>query len=57
MNDLLIGLVAIAVGAEFCFRGYLARRVIIPTWGLVLGPRLTLLVRPVVPALTAPHAA
>jgi hypothetical protein len=57
MNDVLIRPVAIAIGAVFCFRGYLAMRVMLPIWGLVLGPRRTLQVRPVVPALTSPHAA
>jgi hypothetical protein len=33
MQDIVVGLLAIAVGALFCFRGYLAMRVIIPIWG------------------------
>jgi len=37
MRDNLIGLVAIAVGALFCFRGYLAMRVVIPIWGAFVG--------------------
>ena len=28
MNDAVIGLLAVAVGALFCFRGYLAMRII-----------------------------
>ncbi len=35
--DLLIGLVLLAVGAGFCFRGYLAMRIIIPIWGALTG--------------------
>jgi hypothetical protein len=35
--DLLLGIVAIAVGAAFAFRGYLAMRVIIPLWGSLAG--------------------
>jgi hypothetical protein len=37
MEDFLIGLVAIAVGLAFCFRGYLAMRIIIPVWGAFAG--------------------
>lgn len=33
MQDVILGLLAIAVGAMFCFRGYLAMRLIIPIWG------------------------
>jgi hypothetical protein len=33
MQDVIVGLLAIAVGALFCFRGYLAMRIIIPIWG------------------------
>jgi hypothetical protein len=37
MEDVLVGVLAIAVGALFCFRGYLALRVIIPLWGSFAG--------------------
>jgi len=37
MKDVLIGLVAIVVGAMFCYRGYLAMRLIIPIWGAFAG--------------------
>jgi hypothetical protein len=37
MNDVIIGLLAIAAGAIFCFRGYLTMRVIIPVWGAFVG--------------------
>jgi len=37
MEDVLVGLLAIAVGALFCFRGFLAMRVIIPIWGAFAG--------------------
>lgn len=37
MKDILIGLLAVAVGALFCFRGYVAMRLIIPIWGAFLG--------------------
>lgn len=41
MNDIISGVLAIAIGALFCFRGYLTMRVIIPLWamfgGFVLG--------------------
>ncbi|MEX2625340.1 MAG: DUF4203 domain-containing protein [Ilumatobacteraceae bacterium] len=37
MQDIVVGLLAIAVGALFCFRGYLAMRVIIPIWGAFVG--------------------
>ena len=33
MEDLVVGILAIVVGALFCFRGYLAMRGIIPIWG------------------------
>lgn len=33
MQDVILGLLAIVVGALFCFRGYLAMRLIIPIWG------------------------
>ena len=37
MNDVLVGLAAIAVGALFCWRGYVAMRLIIPIWGAFAG--------------------
>ncbi len=33
MQDILVGSLAVAVGALFCWRGYLTMRVIIPIWG------------------------
>ena len=37
MQDVLIALVTIAVGAAFCFRGYLSMRLIFPLWGALVG--------------------
>lgn len=37
MQDLILGLAAIAAGALFCFAGYLAFRLIIPLWGFFAG--------------------
>lgn len=37
MNDVIVGILAILTGAVFCFRGYLAMRVIIPLWGAFAG--------------------
>lgn len=37
MADVLIGVLAVAVGAAFAFRGYLAMRLIIPLWGSLTG--------------------
>lgn len=37
MNDVVVGLIAILTGAVFCFRGYLAMRIIIPLWGAFAG--------------------
>lgn len=37
MNDVLIGLSAVAIGAVFCLRGYVAMRTIIPLWALFGG--------------------
>jgi Domain of unknown function (DUF4203) len=37
VDDVIYGLVAIAAGALFCFRGYLAFRFIIPLWGAFVG--------------------
>lgn len=35
--DILFGILAILVGAAFCFRGYLMMRLIIPIWGALAG--------------------
>ena len=37
MHDVVLGLLALAVGLLFCFRGYLTMRVIIPIWGTFAG--------------------
>ncbi|MGC4066820.1 MAG: hypothetical protein QM784_19725 [Polyangiaceae bacterium] len=37
MSDVVLGLLAIIVGALFCFQGYLALRLIIPIWGALAG--------------------
>lgn len=37
VQDVVLGLIAIAAGALFCFRGYLAFRVVIPVWGAFVG--------------------
>lgn len=37
VQDVIFGLVAIAAGALFCFRGYLAFRIVIPVWGAFVG--------------------
>ncbi|HLZ37894.1 MAG TPA: DUF4203 domain-containing protein [Mycobacteriales bacterium] len=37
MRDVLLGLLAIAIGALFCFRGYLTMRLVIPAWGAFTG--------------------
>ena len=37
MQDIIIGLLAIFIGAVFCFRGYLAMRMVIPLWGAFAG--------------------
>jgi hypothetical protein len=37
VNDVIVGLLVIAVGALFCFRGYLTMRIIIPFWGALAG--------------------
>lgn len=37
MSDWLAGLLAIGVGAIFCFRGYIALRVVIAAWGALIG--------------------
>jgi hypothetical protein len=37
VQDIVIGLLAIFVGGVFCFRGYLAMRLVIPIWGAFAG--------------------
>ena len=37
MEDVLIGLLAILVGAVFCFQGFLAMRIVFPLWGAWIG--------------------
>jgi hypothetical protein len=36
-TDVVFGIVAILIGAAFCFQGYLAMRLIIPIWGAFAG--------------------
>jgi hypothetical protein len=37
MKDIVVGLLAIAAGLMFCFRGYLLMRIVIPIWGFFVG--------------------
>lgn len=37
MNDIVVGLISIVTGLVFCFRGYLAMRIVIPIWGAFAG--------------------
>lgn len=37
MNDVILGILAIAIGALFALRGYLTMRVVIPIWGALIG--------------------
>lgn len=37
MEDIVVGILAVVIGAMFCFRGYLAMRLIIPVWGAFAG--------------------
>jgi len=37
VSDIILGLLALAVGALFCFRGYLTMRLVIPVWGAFAG--------------------
>ena len=37
MSDWLAGLLAIGIGAIFCFRGYIALRIVIAAWGALVG--------------------
>lgn len=37
MKDVIVGIIIILIGALFCFRGWLAMRVVIPLWGAFAG--------------------
>ncbi|MGY6500398.1 MAG: DUF4203 domain-containing protein [Acidimicrobiales bacterium] len=37
MSDIVLGALALVAGASFCFRGYLAMRLLIPPWGALAG--------------------
>jgi hypothetical protein len=37
VQDIIIGLLAMLVGAVFCFRGYMTMRLVIPIWGAFAG--------------------
>ncbi len=37
MTDIVVGVIALLTGAVFCFRGYLAMRLVIPLWGAFAG--------------------
>jgi hypothetical protein len=37
MRDVVVGVLVLVVGGLFCFRGYLAMRVMIPIWGSLVG--------------------
>lgn len=37
MSDIVVGIIALITGAVFCFRGYLAMRIVIPLWGAFVG--------------------
>lgn len=37
MNDIVVGVLALVTGVVFCFRGYLAMRIVIPIWGAFAG--------------------
>lgn len=37
MTDIVVGVIALLTGAVFCFRGYLAMRLVIPIWGAFAG--------------------
>jgi hypothetical protein len=37
MSDIVVGIIALLTGAVFCFRGYLAMRLVIPVWGAFAG--------------------
>ncbi len=37
MKDVVVGILIILIGALFCFRGWLAMRIVIPIWGAFAG--------------------
>jgi hypothetical protein len=37
MDDVVVGVITLLTGAVFCFRGYLAMRIVIPIWGAFAG--------------------
>lgn len=37
MSDIVVGIFALLAGLVFCFRGYLAMRIVIPIWGAFAG--------------------
>lgn len=37
MSDVFVGIIALLTGTVFCFRGYLAMRIVIPAWGAFAG--------------------
>ena len=37
MKDVIVGIIIILIGALFCFRGWLAMRIVIPLWGAFAG--------------------
>ncbi len=37
MDDVIVGVITLLIGAVFCFRGYLAMRIVIPIWGAFAG--------------------
>jgi hypothetical protein len=37
MKDVVVGIIIILIGALFCFRGWLAMRIVIPIWGAFAG--------------------
>lgn len=37
MVDVIVGVITLLIGAMFCFRGYLAMRIVIPIWGALAG--------------------
>ena len=37
MKDVIVGTIIILIGALFCFRGWLAMRIVIPLWGAFAG--------------------
>jgi hypothetical protein len=37
MSDIVVGIIALLTGAVFCFRGYMAMRIVIPVWGAFAG--------------------